>query len=299
MIHKQIYKLKYLSVFLLLAAMSASCLGQPSGQVIDLKQVQVASHRGDWRNYADNSIEGIESCIRMGVDIVEIDVARTRDGHLVLMHDKTVNRTTNGKGRVDSLSLAEIKELNLKNGLGRASSFKVPTLEEAMLTAKGRIKVNLDKADEYFDDVYGILLKTGTVEQAIIKSDKPYEQLKAQYGENLNKMLFMPVLTLKSETTLDSIISVLDKKYPFYEICFQEENKELLLQIKEKLHESNSVIWINSLWDSLCAGYSDDKALSDPDATWGYLIDSLGASILQTDRPALMIEYLKGRGLHD
>lgn len=291
------YKLKYL--FILCLVLFASCKGQHTGQTTEITEVQVAAHRGDWRNYADNSIEGIESCIRMGVDIVEIDIARTSDGHLVLMHDKTVNRTTNGKGRVDSLTLAEIKNLRLRNGLGRVTDFQIPTLEEAMLAAKGKITVNIDKGDGYFDDVYPVLEKTGTLAQAIIKSDKPYEQLKAQYGENLDKMLFMPVLTLKSETTLDSIIPVLDKKYPFYEICFREGSKELLLQIKEKLHGSNSVIWINSLWDSLCGGYSDDKALSDPDATWGYLIDSLGAGILQTDRPALMIEYLKERGLHD
>lgn len=299
MIHKQIYKLKHLSVFLLLAAMSASCLGQPARQAKDLKQVQVASHRGDWRNYADNSIEGVESCIRMGVDIVELDVARTKDGHLILMHDKTVNRTTNGKGKVDSLSLAEIKEMYLRNGLGRVTDFKVPTLEEAMLTAKGRIKVNLDKADEYFDQVYAILLKTGTVEQAIIKSDKPYHKLKALYGDNLDKMVFMPVVNLSDTISLTYLDSLLEKKYPYYELVFKGEDKKLLSHIREKLSGTNSVIWVNSLWDSLCAGYSDDKALSDPNATWGYLIDSLGAGILQTDRPALMIEYLKERGLHD
>jgi glycerophosphoryl diester phosphodiesterase len=263
-----------------------------------ISQVQVASHRGDWRNYADNSIEGIESCIRMGVDIVEIDLAKTKDGQLVLMHDRMVDRTTNGKGLVSDFTLDEIKALHLKNGLGRVTEFKIPTLEEVMSVTKDRIIVNIDKGDEYFDDVYTILGKTGTIEQAIIKSDKPYSQLREQYGEHLDKMIFMPVVNIKSETTIDSISSVLDKKYPLYEICFQEENKELWFQIKERLR-NNSVIWINSLWDSLCGGYSDDKALKDPDATWGYLVDGLGAGILQTDRPALMLEYLKQKGLHD
>ncbi|MDR0768705.1 MAG: DUF4996 domain-containing protein [Dysgonamonadaceae bacterium] len=53
------------------------------------------------------------------------------------------------------------------------------------------------------------------------------------------------------------------------------------------------------MWDSLCGGYSDDKALKDPDGTWWYLIDELGAGILQTDRPAQMLDYLKKRDLHD
>jgi glycerophosphoryl diester phosphodiesterase len=262
-------------------------------------KVLVAAHRGDWRNYADNCIEGIESCIRMGVDMVEIDVSKTKDGHLVLMHDRTIDRTTNGKGAVGDFTLDEIKRLRLRNGLGRATDFKIPTLEEAMQTAKDRILVNLDKSDAYFDDIYRILEKTGTLKQAVVKSDKPYEQLKAQYGEILDKMIFMQIITLKKETAIESIAGVLDKKYPYYEICFQEENRELLLQIRQRLQGSPSVIWINSLWDSLCGGYSDDRALDDPAGTWGYLIDTLGAGVLQTDRPAMMLNYLKERKLHD
>jgi len=167
-----------------------------------------------------------------------------------------------------------------------------------MTTVKDRITVNLDKSDAYFDDVYRILEETGTLSQAIIKSEKPYEELLEQYGDALNRMTFMPVITLKEETTIDSISAMLDRHFPYYEIIFETENRELMLQIKERLN-GKSVIWINSLWDSLCGGYSDDRALKYPDETWGYLIDTLGAGILQTDRPALMIDYLKHRGLHD
>lgn len=295
--NKVSYKLKYTAVLCL--ALLISCQGQMNGQDGDAKKVLVAAHRADWRNYADNSIEGIESCIRMGVDMVEIDVAKTKDGHLVLMHDKKLDRTTNGKGLVSELTLAEIKELNLRNGLGRVSDFKVPTLEEAMLAAKGKIKVNLDKADKYFDDVYRVLEETGTTGQTIIKSDKPYEELKAQFGDRLDKMIFMPVVILKEETSIEHLDSLLDRQYPYYEIVFQNEDKEKLQHIKARLKDTPSVIWINSLWSSLCGGYNDDKALTDPEGTWGYLIEELGAGILQTDRPAMMLDYLRSKGLHE
>jgi len=199
---------------------------------------------------------------------------------------------------VSELTLAEIKGLRLRNGLGRVSEFTVPTLEEVMLAVKGRIMVNLDKADEYFDDVYQILEKTGTVEQTIIKSDQLYRQLREQYGEHLDRMIFMPVIHIREETTITHLDSLLDRKYPYYEIVFKTEDKEKLWHIKEKLKTAESVIWINSLWASLCGGYSDDRALKDTDATWGYLIDSLHAGILQTDRPAMMLEYLQGKQLH-
>ena len=54
--------------------------------------VAVISHRGDWRNYPENSIPAIESVIRMGADMVEIDVSMTRDSVLVLCHDNTIDR---------------------------------------------------------------------------------------------------------------------------------------------------------------------------------------------------------------
>jgi glycerophosphoryl diester phosphodiesterase len=280
---------------LLLATCPSTVLPQPPS-------VQVASHRGDWRNYADNSLEGIESCIQMGVDIVEIDVATTRDGYLVLMHDRTLDRTTNGRGAVSDFTLEEIRHLRLRNGLGRVTNFHIPTFEEAMRLAKGRIRVNVDKGDDCFDAVYRILERTGTLPDAIIKSDRPYRELKAQFGNEMDQMIFMQIIPLHPKTTIDSIAPLLDEGHPYYEISFRHENRELLREIRALLHEIRdrlsvppSIIWMNPLWDSLCGGHSDDRALTDPDGAWGYLIDELGAGILQTDRPALLLKYLRER----
>ena len=59
--------------------------------------VMVVAHRGDWRNAPENSLQAIQYCIDMGVDMVEIDVRKTKDGHIVLMHDGSIDRTTNGR----------------------------------------------------------------------------------------------------------------------------------------------------------------------------------------------------------
>jgi len=77
-------------------------------------QIIVVAHRGDWRNAPENSLQAIQNCVNMSVDMVEIDIQKIKDGHLVLMHDKTINRTTNGKGRVKDFSLDIKKLLNLK-----------------------------------------------------------------------------------------------------------------------------------------------------------------------------------------
>ena len=79
--------------------------------------VLVVAHRGDWRNFPENSLEGIENAIKMGVDIVELDVQRTQDGVLILMHDETLNRTTTGKGKVSEVTMDYISNLYLRNCL--------------------------------------------------------------------------------------------------------------------------------------------------------------------------------------
>lgn len=266
------------------------------------KYVMVAAHRGDWRNYADNSIEGIESCIAMGVDIVEVDLSRTKDGHLILMHDKTVDRTTNGKGEVKDLTLAEIRKLYLKNGLGRASEiFKVPTLEEALDVTKDRILVNLDKSDKYFDQVYEILVEKEMLDQVFIKSDKEYDDLLEKYGDCLNEMMFIPVMKLENQDEEDDkeYISEYNANVKSFEVTdFLVEPVDRVTKIYNHLQDRRSHLWINTLWSTLGGGYTDDKALTDPDGNWGYWIKR-GATILQTDRPAEMLEYLRAKNLHD
>lgn len=102
----------------------------------DSGEVLVVSHRGDWRYACENSLEAIENAIRMGVDIIEVDVARTKDGHLILMHDEKVDRTTTGTGNVKDLKLSEIRKLHLRNGCHVKTRYRVPTLEEALLAAR-------------------------------------------------------------------------------------------------------------------------------------------------------------------
>ncbi|MBQ0069272.1 MAG: glycerophosphodiester phosphodiesterase family protein, partial [Bacteroidales bacterium] len=109
-------------------------LNDPKG-----KHVIVAAHRGDWRNAPENSLPAIQHCIDMGVDMVEIDLQKTKDGHLVLMHDFDVNRTSNGQGRGCDHNLKEIKKQRLKNGLGRVTPVQIPPLEEVFKVGHGKI----------------------------------------------------------------------------------------------------------------------------------------------------------------
>lgn len=264
----------------------------------DRRLVRVANHRGDWRNFVENTLEAIESSIEMGADIVEIDVWTTKDGHLILMHDDTLDRTTDGEGKICDHTLEEIRALHLKDGLGNMTEYTVPTLEEALLLAKDRIIVNLDKSDLYLDQVYELLVKTGMVHQTIVKSEMPFPKFRAKWGDLVDKVVFMPVLTITPKTTLDDIVEAFKPRHDLYELVFETDEREQLELIKRLAAQTQATLWINTIWPTTCAGHSDDHALKNMDDTWGFVVDVYGGGILQTDRPALMLKYLKKRGWH-
>lgn len=75
--------------------------------------------RGDWRYAPENSVGAIQGAIDMGADIVELDVAKTKDGKFVLLHDGTLDRVSNGKGPSTEYTLEEIKKFRLKGTDGK------------------------------------------------------------------------------------------------------------------------------------------------------------------------------------
>lgn len=266
----------------------------------DTTAVFVVAHRGDWRYAPENSVAAIEHSIAVGVDVVELDLQLTRDSVLIVMHDATLNRTTTGKGRVADWTLDSIRTLKLKNGCGIRTKHTVPTLEEALLAAKGRVLVNLDKADRYFDLVVPVLERTGTTRQIVMKGSKPADEVLALYGKYLDEVIYMPIVNLDNENAAELMQGYIsDLKPAAYELLYaRAEDTVLPLRMRDTLR-GRALIWYNTLWDTVCGGHDDDLSLEDPDAAFGYLIDTLGARIIQTDRAEHLLNYLRRRGLHD
>lgn len=265
----------------------------------DQSSVMVVAHRGDWRNFPENSLEAIDNAIKMGVDIVELDVKRTKDGELILMHDRSLDRTTTGKGLVSECTLDSIRKLKLRNGCNIRTIHNVPTLEEALLHAKGKIMINLDQADLYFDQVYELMKKTGTTKQIIMKGRKSAAEVKKQFGDYLNDVIYMPIIDLDKPDAEQQIeIFIKDMSPVAFELLYVKDVNPLPKKLADTL-KGRALIWYNTLWDTMAGGHDDDKSLQDPNAGYGYLIDTLGSRILQTDRPAYLIDYLRNKQLHD
>jgi len=263
------------------------------------KNVMVAAHRGDWRHAPENSLEAYKLAIEMGVDILEIDLSKTSDGVIVIMHDQTIDRTTNGKGKPSDYTFEELRKFRLRNGLGRVTRNTIPSFEEVMLLAKGKVLVNLDKSYPYYNEAYQILKKTGTLEQAIFKSEASYKEVKQKYPAILDSITFMAVVSLDKPEARQVIKEYQEKLKPVaFELNFKSDTSSLLTN-NNFINKKGAKIWYNSLWASLNAGHEDDLAFEDGNTedSWDWLI-SHGATVLQTDQPEAMLKYLRKRGLH-
>ena len=263
------------------------------------RYVVVVSHRGDWRNYPENSLPAIESVIRMGVDMVELDLKMTRDSVLVLCHDGTLDRTTTGSGPVSKYTYAELQQFDLKRGHGIAiPGLKIPTLRQALQVCKDRITVNVDQGYDYYDQVLAITEELGMTDQVLIKSGRTVEEVRRKLAEHPKNMMYMPVMSLDNSSTMPTFNAYLAAQPPqlAYELCFGELNDNVRQSAKRVL-EAGSKVWVNTIWGSLCGNYDDDRAFDspDPDKVYGPILE-LGTSIIQTGRPEVLIRYLEKKG---
>ena len=260
-------------------------------------QIIVVAHRGDWRNAPENSIQAIKNCIELGVDMVEIDIRETVDGQLVLMHDETIDRTTTGTGKVSELTWEYLQSLQLRDGIGHETPHKIPTLEEALKVSKGKILVNLDKSYGIFDKCYEIIEKTGTQEQVVIKGAIPYDQVSNEFGAYLDKVFFMPIVRLKNSNSRTIVDEYLDSLSPVaFEFTVPQDTIKMISYFDD-IRAKGSSVWVNSLWPYHNGGHDDERAAVDPTVYDWYIENHI--DIIQTDRPRLLIDYLRKKGLHN
>jgi len=139
--------MRIVSLAVCLMSMASICAAQNGGTVYDgpARTILTSAHRGEHLRHPENSLPAIQAAIDAGVDYVELDIRTSSDGHLVLMHDPTVDRMTNGMGAIKDMTLAEIKKLDLGTRFpGKFSNLQVPTFDEALALAKGKIGIYVD-----------------------------------------------------------------------------------------------------------------------------------------------------------
>ena len=246
------------------------------------KIVLVAAHRGAHMNNFENSIASTKEAIRLGVDIIEVDVRTTKDGHVVLMHDSSIDRTTTGKGKVEDMTLAEIRKYRLKAPYGRISSEVVPTFEDFLQVAKGKIMIDVDMKTDNVKGIVGAVSQAGIYKEVFF-FDNDYDQL--DRIKELNKSAqIMP--RAYSYQMADSAITKFSPPVVHIDPEFYTDSLTTMLRKK------NSRVWINSLGEIDCniRSGNGEKVLDE--------LLKYGANMVQTDEPEMLLQLLRQKGLH-
>ena len=266
--------------------------------------VVVISHRGDWRNYPENSIPAIESVIRMGVDMMELDVKMTKDSVLVLMHDQTINRMTNGKGLIKDMTYDSLMTFKLKRAHNvTTDSLRIPTLREALLCCKDRILVNVDHAYPYYKEIVELTEELGVAGQVLMKGKSNIDKVNEDMAKHENNLLYMPIIDINRPKGQALFAEYLERNVvPMaFEVCWQVPGEEIDSCAAE-IKKMGSKLWVNTFWPSVCGGLGNDDdaalAAADPAEVYAQYLE-MGASMIQTDRPELLIKYLRSVGRHD
>ena len=256
------------------------------------KHVMIFAHRGNWRNSAENSIQAFQDCINEGLDGIEVDLQMTKDSVLVIMHDETLDRTTTGSGKVSDYTIDELRKLRLLNPIGVKTRQTIPTFEQVLLLAKDKILIQVDKWKAYGQQVADLAKKYNCERQIILRTTDNSKATKQKYGNLLDNLIVMPVLVCKGGNVDEENLQDFIKNYssPVMSFSFIREDYPILRKIKN-LQEMGYRIWFNSLWDTFNAGHDDELAVTDPDNSYGWLINH-GANIIFSDNPILLKKYL-------
>jgi glycerophosphoryl diester phosphodiesterase len=242
-------------------------------------QVLVASHRATHNVYPENSLKAIQASINIGVDIVEIDVKVSKDGIPFLMHDRTMDRTTTGRGDPEEFTWEELQQFAIVDK-GKKTSLKIPSLEEALELADGKILVDLDLKTDRIDKIMEVV-KRLDMKETVFFFETDYEILSRIQASDKD---FMIMPRAHSLSQADSAIAMFDP--PVVHIDFSFYTPECVQLIKNSLART----WINALGDC-------DKDLREGKTkqTLKKLL-SQGASIIQTDEPLLLLKALEKYG---
>ena len=139
---------------------------------------RVIAHRGDSRNYPENTLPAFESAVRMGIDVVETDIHLTKDGVLVIWHDPTLERNTDGSGRIEDHTLEELRRFDAgytftqdggKTFPFRGKGVRICTLAEALEHCPGQ-RFNIDlktKCPEIVDEFIKVIREHDAVDRVV------------------------------------------------------------------------------------------------------------------------------------
>ena len=255
------------------------------------------ARKGDWRNYPANSLAGIDACIRMGVDIVGVDVRKAADQTLVLMSgDDLVDNCVDAvgesvRGLVSEKTLAQLKEMRLRQGLGGEkappTTYPIATLREAIGICRGSAMLMVTADRAIHDDIYALLKETEALNFVILRGFKQTKELvdwvnakdPAPLVTGYYKGNVVFTATSTAETCLkNNVLTVEFATGNTYGVLFDS--------FALKRFDGRGRVFM-SCTDPKLSGRREDNTMG-----WDDLV-SRGYSVIETDYPRDLVRYIR------
>lgn len=238
------------------------------------KKIMVISHRGEHLKHPENTLPAFQAAIDAGADYFELDVRTTSDGKFVLMHDSTLDRTTNGTGEVYKHTFDEIRALDAGAKFSPAfAGTKVPTLDEAFDLAHGKINVYVDTKYADPQQLVDTIVHHDMQDHVVIYGNPffLYEVRKIR-----------PTLKIMPEALSPDICKLFVRAMQPQVLAFDVNDfKEPVINCAK---EGNAQIYVDRLGDA------------DNPETWQKAIDQ-GADGIQTNLPGELATYLRSHNM--
>jgi glycerophosphoryl diester phosphodiesterase len=231
----------------------------------------VIAHRGNHTRVPENTLAAVGEAIRCDVDYVEIDLRTTKDGYLVLSHDRSVDRMTGGKGNIADLTLAEIKELEVRSpGQPGQGKYRIPEFRDVLRLCRHKVNIYLDFKEADVRQTWRQIRAAGMEKQVVVYLNKP-----GQYDEWRAVAPRMPLMT-----SLPG-----DVRTPEAAALFLREKK---IEVLDNVYDTAMLRAVRQQGIAVWLDVQSDK---EGPASWE---EMLGKEIqgVQTDHPEALMDYL-------
>jgi glycerophosphoryl diester phosphodiesterase len=246
----------------------------------ETRRVVAIAHRGEHLHHPENTMPAFVEAVRLGADYIEVDVRTTADGKLVLSHDGSVDRCTNGKGEVAKMTFDEVRALDAGIRMGpEFAGTVVPTFDEVLDYARGKINVYVDVKQVAPKDLVDHIVEHGMTDHVVIYSGRISKEI-----QQLNpKLKIMP-----ESVSLDLVQRIVSELHPKVIAFGASDWKPDIIKLAK---DSGAELYVDRQG-------SDRSGPTDNPAGWQAAINA-GADGIQTDRPGELVQFLREKGYKD
>jgi glycerophosphoryl diester phosphodiesterase len=237
--------------------------------------VVAISHRGEHLKHPENTMAAYRAAYEAGADFIETDVRTTADGKLMIMHDSSVDRCTNGHGDLANMTYDDVRKLDA--GARFAETFKgaqVPTFDEVLAFAKGKIGVYIDAKRISAQDVVDAVRRHGMEDHVVLYGGL---ELQRAVHELEPRIKMMP-----EASSLDAITQIVQELHPPVIAFDARDFRDEVIAVAK---------------NAKAGIYVDRLGPADNPESWEGAVKR-GATGIQSDHPAELVQFLRSKGWH-